>query len=162
MNADGLVRQWTDVHGIETAPVRDVVDGHPRKIWRRDGIDVVESFTILGMAHGTPLATGEKGCGQAGAFLLDVGISSSSHIATFFGLIDPVSMQARQPARRTTAPAFSPVANDTEVIPDERVEILDREAVDREPVFETAADRRIDVMAVITNALKSAGLIKPT
>ena len=37
---------------------------------------------------GTPLATGESEgeCGAAGPFLLEVGISSSYHIAKFFGL----------------------------------------------------------------------------
>ena len=49
------------MHGIETAPVADKVDGYPRKVWRRGGVDVVESFTITGMAHGTPLATAAHG-----------------------------------------------------------------------------------------------------
>jgi len=40
------------------------------------------------MAHGTPLATGSSHghCGVPGAFLLEVGISSSYHIAKFWGL----------------------------------------------------------------------------
>jgi hypothetical protein len=40
------------------------------------------------MAHGTPLATGgsDQHCGVPGAFLLEVGISSSYHIAKFWGL----------------------------------------------------------------------------
>ena len=58
INAESLVRQWTDVHGIDSAPIEDRVDGYPRQVWRRDGIDLVESYTITGMAHGTPLATG--------------------------------------------------------------------------------------------------------
>ena len=47
------------------------------------------------MAHGTPLAPSEAddSCGVAGAFLLDVGISSSYHIAKFFRLTGP---QARR------------------------------------------------------------------
>ena len=61
MNAEGLIRQWTDVHGIAAAPVEDRINGHARKVWRRDGIDVVESYAIDGMAHGTPLATGSRG-----------------------------------------------------------------------------------------------------
>ena len=44
MNADSLIRQWTDVHGIDAAPVEDVVDGYPRKVWWRDGADVIESY----------------------------------------------------------------------------------------------------------------------
>ena len=45
-----------------------------------------------------------------------------------------------------------------EIIPDERVEILDGNS---EPKFGDAPDGRIDVMAVITKALTSAGLMKP-
>ena len=101
MNAESLVRQWTDVHGIETAPTRDLVDGYPRRTWRRDGIDVVESVTITGMAHGTPLATGGEGCGKAGAFLLDVGISSSHHIAKFFGLTGAAHVRAEEARARS-------------------------------------------------------------
>ena len=52
------------------------------------GDEVIESYTITNMAHGTPLATGgaDHECGAAGPFLLEVGISSSYHIAKFFGL----------------------------------------------------------------------------
>jgi hypothetical protein len=43
------------------------------------------------MAHGVPLATGsgEQRCGVAGPFLVEVGISSSYHIAKFWGLTKP-------------------------------------------------------------------------
>jgi len=153
------VRQWTDVHGIETAPKRDVVDGYPHRSWRRDGIDVVESFTITGMAHGTPLATGASGCGRAGAFLLDVGISSSSHVAKFFGLTGTTHMHAGQPAGDTPIGSLWPVMENVEIIPDERVEILNRTA--GKPQSEEDPDGRIDLMAVITKALTSAGLMKP-
>ena len=158
MNAESLVRQWTDVHGIETAPTRDRVDGYPRRTWRRDGIDVVESVSITGMAHGTPLATGSEGCGKAGAFLLDVGISSSHHIAKFFGLTGTAHVQAEEPAREAAIFQAPLVADDVEIIPDERVEILQGKS---EPKFGNATDSRIDVMAVITKALTSAGLMKP-
>jgi poly(hydroxyalkanoate) depolymerase family esterase len=59
INADGLIAQWTDVHGIDTAPGEDNVDGYPRKVWRRDGVDLVESYTITGMAHGTTSTPGK-------------------------------------------------------------------------------------------------------
>ena len=54
----------------------------------RAGDEVIKSYTITNMAHGTPLATGaaDHECGAAGPFLLEVGISSSYHIAKFFGL----------------------------------------------------------------------------
>jgi hypothetical protein len=49
-----------------------------------------------------------------------------------------------------TAP---PVADDVELIPDDRVEILGRD--------NGAPSGRVDVMSVITKALTSAGLMKP-
>ena len=45
------------------------------------------------MAHGTPLglAGNDERYGAEGAFLIEAGISSSYHIANFFGLTDRVS-----------------------------------------------------------------------
>jgi poly(hydroxyalkanoate) depolymerase family esterase len=91
-NADQIVKQWLDVHGLDHEPTLvETVDGYPRQAWRnRTGDDVIESYTIPGMAHGAPLATGgsDEHCGIPGAFLLDVGISSSYHIAKFWGLTE--------------------------------------------------------------------------
>ncbi|HXX06580.1 MAG TPA: hypothetical protein VEJ43_00745, partial [Pseudolabrys sp.] len=65
---------------------------------------VIEAFSISGMMHGVPLATttGEP-CGSAGAFFLDVGISSTHHIARFFRLHESqVEMpRAKAPASTT-------------------------------------------------------------
>ena len=64
-----------------------MVDGYPRQAWiNAAGEELIESYTITHMAHGTPLATGagDDACGAAGPFLLEVGISSSYHIAKFF------------------------------------------------------------------------------
>jgi feruloyl esterase len=92
-NADQIVEQWIDVHGLDCQPAREeIIDGYPRRVWRnRFGNDVIESYTIPGMAHGVPLATGsgDKRCGVPGPFLLEVGISSSYHIAKFWGLTKP-------------------------------------------------------------------------
>lgn len=166
VNADSLIAQWGDVHGIDTLPVNDTVDGYPRKVWRRDGIDLVESYTITRMGHGTPLATAAHG-GTAGPFLLEVGISSSYHIAKFFGLTGEAresaraSRTVREDASRTPAePDRTPVVpDDVEIIPDERVEILDGKT--DESKFDEAPRGSIDVMAIITKALTSAGLMKP-
>ena len=86
-NADQIVKQWIDVHGLDHTPTLiQTVDGYPRQVWRnRAGDNVIESYTIADMAHGTPLATNKHG-GVAGAFMLEVGISSSYHIAKFWGL----------------------------------------------------------------------------
>jgi feruloyl esterase len=156
INAESLIRQWTDVHGIDAAPVQDKVDGYPRKVWRRNGVEVVESYTISGMAHGTPLAIAAHG-GEAGPFLLEVGISSSYHIARFFGLTGEA--RATQSARIDKNDRAPLMPHDVEMIPDERVEILDGKT--DEPRFEGAPRGPIDVMAVITKALTQAGLMKP-
>jgi poly(hydroxyalkanoate) depolymerase family esterase len=92
-NAEEIIKQWVDVHGLDPAPsLTETVDGYPRQVWRdRAGRDIIESYTIAGMAHGAPLAAGpaDTHCGIPGAFLLDVGISSSYHIAKFWGLTAP-------------------------------------------------------------------------
>lgn len=89
-NADEIVKQWADVHRLDLDAARtDAVDGYPRRVWSDlTGRPVLESYTITGMAHGTPLSTraGADSHGQAGLFLLEAGIASSFHIATFWGL----------------------------------------------------------------------------
>jgi hypothetical protein len=89
-NAGEIVKQWLDVHQLPEAPMAEtVVDGHPRQVWwNADGDTIVESYTIADMAHGTPLGRGDddKRYGRKGAFMLEAGISSSYHIAKFFGL----------------------------------------------------------------------------
>jgi poly(hydroxyalkanoate) depolymerase family esterase len=90
-NADGVLRQWIDVHKLSIHPaLEDVVDGYARRLWKNAGETVVEAVSIAGMGHGVPLATGAdaQSIGAAGEFLLDVGICSTYHIARFFGLAD--------------------------------------------------------------------------
>lgn len=164
INADSLVRQWTNVHGINSAPMEDTVEGYPRKVWRRDSVDVIESYTITGMAHGTPLATtaSDRSCGAAGPFLLEAGISSSYHIARFFGLTGAVHAHAAQSQRTAQQSGPTPLVPDgVEIIPDERVEILGAKTDERK--FDDASRAGpIDVMAIITKALTQAGLMKPS
>jgi feruloyl esterase len=155
-NADALIAQWTDVHGIKTAPVEDIVDGYPRKIWRRDGVDLIESYTIAGMAHGTPLDTAAHG-GEAGPFLLEVGISSSYHIARFFGLTGQAHVTERPQKKEAVRTYLLP--DEVEFIPDDRVEVLD--ATNDKPKVGEALRGAVDVMAIITKALTQAGLMKP-
>jgi feruloyl esterase len=159
INADAIVQQWSDVHGIDAVPIEDRVDGYPRKVWRRDGVDLIESYTITGMAHGTPLATGTHG-GAAGPFMLEAGISSSYRIATFFGLTREARASVRESATvREQTDRATLVPDEVEIIPDERVEILD--AKSDEPKSGAKPEGGIDVMAIITKALTQAGLMKP-
>ncbi len=88
-NAESIVRQWQKIHGVKGAPTRiEDVDGFPRRVWAdADGRELIEEFIIGGMGHGAPIrAGGEEGLGEEGKFMLEVGISSTRHIADFWGL----------------------------------------------------------------------------
>jgi feruloyl esterase len=173
-NAREILKQWTDVHGLPLqSSSQSLVDGHPRQVWRDQfGEEVIESFAIEQMAHGTPLATSgstDSACGTAGPFLLDVGISSSYHIAKFFGLTQArARMTAARPSVETPAAATSETAatatsGTVEFMPDTAVEVLSRNDSPRDgpqgppgPAF----SQRIDIGKTITDALTAAGLMK--
>lgn len=58
------------------------------RVWRNnEGRDCIETYAITGMGHGTPLDTlrGDR-YGAIGAHMLEAGISSTFHIARFWGL----------------------------------------------------------------------------
>lgn len=189
VNADNIAAQWANVHGVDGAPSTEVVDCYRRQVWRTGGREVIEFFTITGMAHGTPLATGSSAeqCGNAGPFLLDVGISSSYHIAKFWGLTESVAAAGiRERDRipilpgepiaialgdRADAPAeagamFAKESADTSggarvhVIPDERVEILTPSDEKTESGQRATRPSGLDISAIITKALTAAGLMK--
>jgi poly(hydroxyalkanoate) depolymerase family esterase len=88
-NASSIVRQWQKIHKVEGASTRvEMVDGYPREVWCDvDGRVVIEHYIIGEMGHGTPIsAEGDEGLGEAGKYMLEVGISSTRHIADFWGL----------------------------------------------------------------------------
>jgi hypothetical protein len=183
-NAREIVKQWLDVHHLPQAPMSEgMVDGYPRRVWwNADGETIVESYTITDMAHGTPLGVADNGqrYGAQGPFLIEAGISSSYHIAKFFGLtgwiaepkaeprneLKPAATKAARPVRKpapTTVKADAvprpmippvPMPDFTEVF-DPLVTLQARRAEQEEP-----RRRGIDVGAVITRALTAAGLIK--
>jgi len=107
-NAYAIVLQWADLHGKGPKPDRaDTVAGHPRRIWLgADGAPLIEQYEITGMAHGIPLdpGTGEGESGEAGAHMLDVGLSSTDRIAAFFGIAPPVAEKAPSEPRAAGAP----------------------------------------------------------
>ena len=55
-NAREILKQWTDIHGLSPAPsAQKIVDGYPREVWMDGaGDEILESYTITNMAHGTP------------------------------------------------------------------------------------------------------------
>jgi poly(hydroxyalkanoate) depolymerase family esterase len=150
-NADEIIKQWTHVHGLTTAPkLRQVVDGHPREVWVDEaGEELIEAYRVANLGHGTPLATGKSGhdYGSAGPFFLEAGISSSYHIAKFFGL---------------TAGGIRPVgeaANEAQPRPVPEVAALQESATfNAKP--EPAHASGFDVGEVINKALRAAGLLK--
>ncbi|HLN08198.1 MAG TPA: PHB depolymerase family esterase [Xanthobacteraceae bacterium] len=181
-NAREICKQWTDVHGLSATPTfTETVDGYPREVWcNAAGEDVIESYTIPSMAHGTPIAVGkgDNQCGMAGAFLLDVGISSSYHIAKFWGLaVRPQAAAVSDETFAPAAPARSPVAvrqpapagafarsaaaDARQPIPSIQINAIIANALNAAGLTaETRAGRQINT--VISNALKAAGLLKAT
>ncbi len=179
-NADAVVQQWTEVHGLSPRATREErVSGYPRHVWcGPDGKVLVESYTVTGMAHGTPLAPGsaEGQAGAAGAFLLDAGISSSHRILEFWGLtpIEPSARRERPAAQTDASPTQERAAAKSGSRPDERaseplegtilpplreerVQPSDAHAADKESPKRPGA---IDPHQVITDALTAAGLMK--
>jgi poly(hydroxyalkanoate) depolymerase family esterase len=154
-NANEIVKQWLDVHGLPLAPMSVAdVNGYPRQVWwNADGETIVESYTITDMAHGTPIgiADNDERYGESGAFLIDAGISSSYHIAKFFGLTEGVRVPG-EVVKEVAKPASTMASKEgTKPIP--------------LPVRSgkpSRAPRRggVDVSSVITRALTAAGLMK--
>ena len=101
-NMDDALKQWTHVHGLSALPrIEHEVEGQLRRVWRTDDdADVIEAITIKGMPHGVPITTtGAERCGTVSPFHFDVGISSTHHIARFWGLADKEAVRATPPAR---------------------------------------------------------------
>jgi feruloyl esterase len=152
-NATEILKQWSDVHGLPMKPAgRTIVDGYPRQVWsNKAGDELIECYTIPAMAHGTPVAVGDSDhqCGTPGPFLLEVGISSSYHIAKFFGIA------TRRPSK-TTSGEIEKYEGDVWKPP--LSEPLEGEIL--EPPLRTVPNPRIDVGAIIDDALRAAGLVK--
>lgn len=163
-NADEILKQWTNVHGLQVTPSSQVtVDGYPRQTWFNEaGEELIESYTIIHMAHGTPLASGEADfeCGVAGPFLLEVGISSSFHIAKFFGLTAAGvrSSSVKKYVGRAATRLPVGISRDVEQPQILHGELLEPEAA--EDVRPKITRQRIDIGAVINKALEAAGLMK--
>jgi poly(hydroxyalkanoate) depolymerase family esterase len=172
-NADEIVKQWLDVHGLPADPMSEgMVDGYPRQIWWNDeGETVIESYTITDMAHGTPLgmAENDERYGATGAFLIEAGISSSYHIANFFGLTDGV----RQPQQASPTakpglkeapkePAKKKIRLPSPAPQPDLAAVLWPHAIPARGPKPAAQGprRRFDVGAAITRALTAAGLMK--
>lgn len=154
VNGEEIVKQWADVHGLASAPAVDLsLDGYRHRVWQNaQGESVLESYVVAGMAHGVPIAAGEGDgrYGRAAPFIIDVGISSTYKIAQFWNLAavgEPApeiviaeAGAAAEPARTTGASA--------------------RSQDERKSAGQGGETGRFDPGAVITKALRAAGLMK--
>lgn len=107
-NADAILAQWQAVHGLlGSADSTEKVAGHDHRVWRdASGSVMIEDYRIAGMGHGTPLAaTGPNACGKAGPHMLEVGLSSTRRIASFWGLDRQVQHGAARPPAAKASPS---------------------------------------------------------
>jgi poly(hydroxyalkanoate) depolymerase family esterase len=99
-NGTAIVRQWLDVHGLADASARRASCGPAEHMhWQgRDGRTAVECYTLAQMSHGVPISAADpdeaQRCGQAGAFILETGLSSSYVMAESWGLAPKVAARA--------------------------------------------------------------------
>jgi feruloyl esterase len=164
-NAAEIAKQWTEIHGAGQKP--DAVEPHAtytRRVWNNDaGEPVIEEYSVPGLGHGTPLATGDgkDHFGAPAPYLLEAGVSSSHRLAEFWGIAAPGSVKATAPSTQRAAPISesrpdarikSPAAARAMVAKPER-----RSSDTRRP---SPGPTRYDIGSVINRALKSAGLIK--
>lgn len=146
-NAEAIVAQWRGLHDVADKPdLVEVGDRHERRAWRdAAGREVVEAWRISGMGHGTPIDAGPGGCGAAGPFMLDVGLSSTRHIAHRWGL-------APAPAAAGTSAADA----------DDRARplVASRPALSADRPAPRLAPPTSRVGQVIEDALRAAGLMR--
>lgn len=133
INMEAVIGQWGILHELDRPASKSTLDGYQVRKWQNaDGRTVLEAYAINGMAHGTPInSRGENAVGSARPFMLDVGISSTWHIAQSWGLIGEST---------ETAPVLNPTAGLYSVSPDKQ--------------------SGNSIKNTIENALKSAGLLR--
>ena len=171
-NADEIVKQWLDLHRLPLHPMSEgIVDGYPHQIWwNAEGETVVESYSITDMAHGTPLGKAENDhrYGKEGAFLIEAGISSSYHIANFFGLTDGAPKTAKSSSRagfESPSAKLIPLASPISAQPPVMKKVPQPPIAASEPANSSAEPKAkrsgaLNVGAAITRALTAAGLMK--
>jgi poly(hydroxyalkanoate) depolymerase family esterase len=170
-NADEIVKQWLDVHDLPAAPMSvGTVDGYPHQVWwNADGETIVESYTITDMAHGTPLglADNDERYGAQGAFLIEAGISSSYHIANFFGLTEWIAQPqevlkeaSKETSKETSNEAAKETAKETlkeaarEILQEARpvasaASVTSKGSAKKTPATVSAPARMPDIAAVL-------------
>ena len=163
VNAGEIVKQWTDVHGLAPAPAFEaMVDGYPRRVWRgADNQDLIEYYSITGMAHGAPIAPGAaEGCGSAAPFIHDVGISSTHHVARFWGLTErrvAPAAAAHRPASAFAAASARPPVDEPALAARDGKAVILVDAAGRARAEKSRSEQRFRPARETTGAVVRAG-----
>lgn len=101
-NAQASVAQWADLHGVPLTSARqEMVDGAIRLRWD----DRLEIYTVPALGHGTPIDADD--IGAAAPFILDAGISSTTRIAEFWGLLEKPAAEPKPSHVHIVTPSAS-------------------------------------------------------
>jgi poly(3-hydroxybutyrate) depolymerase len=87
-NFQELVEQWTAVHGIPAIPTRrERTEFLMREVYTDGAFTRVESVLVANLGHAFPIRNdGTSACGQAGDFVISVGVCAAAEISRFWGL----------------------------------------------------------------------------
>lgn len=161
-NMRAIAGQWRRMLDVAAAPTRiETVDGQRRQVWcGPEGQVRMEAYEIAGMGHGTPLSlNGADAGGAAGPFMLDVGISSTHHIARFFGLLQADRARDHTTADPKAAPGVH--VHIGEIIPPAASADTRGRERPEEPEQKPLPPHGIAAVGkVIEDALRAAGLMK--
>lgn len=86
------VKQWTNVFGLPTKPTRiDKVGKHERAVWVKDGVEVIEAWTLDRLKHGSPIkpGDGDDECGVESNYAHDAGVCGPYYMLKFWGVLEP-------------------------------------------------------------------------
>ncbi len=155
-NAEDSIGQWAAVQGIDLGHVETRRDGRDmHRLWRAaDGSIALEYHCISGMGHGTPISRADPAGGEAGPYMLDVGIASNRAIASTWGIAE--AKAAAQPG--VTRPS-STTAAATAAAPPGR-QSGPHAWPPTQPAGGPADSRKSGIARTIEDALRSAGLMQ--
>jgi poly(hydroxyalkanoate) depolymerase family esterase len=117
-NAQEVVEQWTNVHGIDQGPDEtESGANYTRHVFKdAQGKALVERFEIRGFGHATPIDpdSRDEPCGSLGdPFIVDGNICSTHRIARFWGLIgEPPTVTIASATAQGTTVRVNGTAND--------------------------------------------------
>ncbi len=107
-NGEASVAQWADAHGLALSEFEtEQFENYQRKTWRtRNGKPVLQAFLSGEAGHGVPVGgpAGQR-YGAPGAHFFDGKLSSTVHIAAFWGLpITPAKTGAKARSKKADLP----------------------------------------------------------